>query len=113
MREEVFKVHKYPLGHKVDKQLLVSIKDIFLQYDEHMFFEIKTECTNDTACFFEDIDECFEYFEKKTYRIVKMSITGKFKDNQVTLIFDNGTHPNTEIKFQFDNGDDYLLLKIK
>lgn len=52
MREEVFKVHKYPLGHKVDKQLLVSIKDIFLQYDEHMFFEIKTECTNDTACFF-------------------------------------------------------------
>lgn len=113
MREEVFKIHKYPLGHKVDKQLLVSIKDIFLQYDEHMFFEIKTECTNDTACFFEDIDECFEYFEKKTYRIVKMSITGKFKDNQVTLIFDNGTHPNTEIKFQFDNGDDYLLLKNK
>lgn len=51
MREEVFKIHKYPLGHKVDKQLLVSIKDIFLQYDEHMFFEIKTECTNDTACF--------------------------------------------------------------
>ena len=42
-----------------------------------------------------------------------MSITGKFKDNQVTLIFDNGTHPNTEIKFQFDNGDDYLLLKNK
>ena len=42
-----------------------------------------------------------------------MSITGKFKDNQVTLIFDNGTHPNTEIKFQLDNGDDYLLLKNK
>ena len=33
MREEVFKIHKYPLGHKVDKQLLVSIKDIFLQYE--------------------------------------------------------------------------------
>ena len=41
MREEVFKIHKYPLGHKVDKQLLVSIKDIFLQYDEHMFLKLK------------------------------------------------------------------------
>ena len=35
------------------------------------FLKLKQNVTNDTACFFEDIDECFEYFEKKTYRIVK------------------------------------------
>ena len=53
MREEVFKIHKYPLGHKVDKQLLVSIKRyIFYNMMSICFFEIKTECTNDTACFF-------------------------------------------------------------
>lgn len=113
MREEVFKVHKYPVGYKIDKQLLISIKDIFLQYDENMFFEIQTDCSNDTTCFFEDIDECFEYFEKKPYRIVKIKITGKFKDNQVSLFFDNGIYPNIEIRFYFDNSDDYLLLKTK
>ena len=43
MREEVFKIHKYPLGHKVDKQLLVSIKDIFLLYVVLLFFDINTE----------------------------------------------------------------------
>ena len=41
MREEVFKIHKYPLGHKVDKQLLVSIKDIFLQFDKSFFQNIQ------------------------------------------------------------------------
>lgn len=37
----------------------------------------------------------------------------EYNSNQVKLSFDNGNKPLAEIRFQFDNGDDYLLLKNK
>lgn len=37
----------------------------------------------------------------------------KYDSNRITMIFDNGEHASTEIRFQFNNNDDYLLLKNK
>ena len=32
MKEEIFQIHRYSVGYKIDKQLLLSLKDIFEQY---------------------------------------------------------------------------------
>lgn len=117
MKEEVFQIHKYSVGHRIDRQLLLSLEDIFAQYNENFILEINIECTNNTRYIFNSIDECFEYFDKKPYRIVKIEIVvtfGKsYNSNKVTMTFDNGVHASTEIRFRFNNSDDYLLLKNK
>ena len=33
MKEEIFQIHRYSVGYKIDKQLLLSLKDIFEQYN--------------------------------------------------------------------------------
>ncbi len=117
MKEEVFQIHRYSVGHKIDRQLLLSLEDVFTQYNENSILKIIAECTNSTKCTFGSIDECFEYFDKKPYRIVKMEIDirlGKeYDSNKITMVFDNSEQASTEIKFCFNNGDDYLLLKNK
>ena len=117
MKEEIFQIHRYSVGYKIDKQLLLSLKDIFEQYSEKSVLEIRVGCNNNASYVFDNVDECFEYFEKKPYRIIKMEISVMFgreyNSNQVKLSFDNGNKPLAEIRFQFDNGDDYLLLKNK
>lgn len=37
----------------------------------------------------------------------------KYDNNRITMVFDNSELASTEIKFWFNNGDDYLLLKNK
>ncbi len=117
MKEEVFRIHKYSVGHRINRQLLLSLEDIFSNYNENATLEIIAECTNSTKCTFSSIDECFEYFEKKPYRIEKMEIDTrlgeKYDSNRITMVFDNTEQAFTEIKFCFNNGDDYLLLKNK
>lgn len=117
MREEVFKTNKYSVGHRIDRQLLLSLEDIFKQYNENYILEISVECTNNTRYSFSSIDECFEYFDKKPYRIVKMEIDVTYGEsydkNKITMDFDNRYFASTEIRFQFNNSDDYLLLKNK
>ena len=117
MKEEIFQIHRYSVGYKIDRQLLLSLKDIFEQYSEKSVLEIRVGCNNNASYVFDNIDECFEYFEKKPYRIIKMEISVVFgrecNNNQIKLSFDNGFQPLTEMRFQFDNGDDYLLLKNK
>lgn len=117
MKEEIFQIHRYSAGYKIDKQLLLSLKDIFEQYSEKSVLEIRVGCNNNASYVFNNVDECFEYFEKKPYRIIKMEISVTFgreyNSNQIKLSFDNGDRPLTEMRFQFDNGDDYLLLKNK
>lgn len=117
MREEVFQIHKYSVGHRIDRQLLLSLEDIFVQCKEKFFLEINVECTNNTRCNFRSVDECFEYFEKKPYRIVKMEIVVTYGEsyygNKITMTFDNGKYASTNIRFQFKNSDDYLLIKNK
>lgn len=117
MKEEVFQIHKYSVGHRIDRQLLLSLEDIFTQYNENFILDINIDCTNNTRYIFNSIDECFEYFDKKPYRIVKIEIVvtfGKSYDgNKITMTFDNGVHASTEIRFRFNNRDDYLLLKNK
>lgn len=117
MKEEVFQIHKYSVGHRIDRQLLLSLEDIFTQYNENFILDINIECTNNARYIFNSIDECFEYFDKKPYRIVKIEIVvtfGKSYDgNKITMTFDNGVHASTEIRFRFNNRDDYLLLKNK
>lgn len=117
MREEVFQKHKYAVGYRIDKQLLLGLEDIFSQYKEKYILGIGVECTNNTRYRFDSINECFEYFEKKPYRIVKMEIVvtyGEIYDgNEITMTFDNSYYACTEIRFRFNNGDDYLLLKNK
>lgn len=117
MKEEIFQIHRYSVGYKIDKQLLLSLKDIFKQYSEKAVLEIRVGCNNNSSYVFTNVDECFEYFEKKPYRIIKMEISVTFgreyNSNQIKLSFDNGDLPLTEIRFKFDNGDDYLLLKNK
>ena len=117
MKEEVFRIHKYSVGHRINRQLLLSLEDVFLNYNENATLEIIAECTNSTKCTFSSIDECFEYFEKKPYRIEKMEIDTrlgeKYDSNRITMVFDNTEQAFTEIKFCFNNGDDYLLLKNK
>lgn len=117
MKEEVFRVHKYSVGHRIDKQLLLSLEDIFTHYNEKATLEIIAECTNSTKCTFDSIEECFEYFEKKPYRIENMEIETRlgeeYDSNKITMLFNNSEQASTEIKFCFNNGDDYLLMKNK
>lgn len=117
MREEVFQIHKYSVGHRIDRQLLLSLEDIFTQYNNNYTLEIGVECTNNTGYKFCSIDECFEYFNKKPYRIVKMEIAvvygESYDSNKITMTFDNRDYASTEMSFQFNNCDDYLLLKNK
>lgn len=117
MKEEVFRIHKYAVGHRINRQLLLSLEDVFKQYNENSMLEIKAECTNSTKCTFSNIDECFEYFEKKPYRIETMEIGvtlgNEYDSNRITMVFDNSEQATTEIKFCFNSGDDYLLLKNK
>lgn len=30
MKEEVFRIHKYSVGHRINRQLLLSLEDIFM-----------------------------------------------------------------------------------
>jgi len=117
MREEVFQIHRYSVGHRIDKQLLISLEDIFTQYNENTVLEISTECTNNTKYSFNSIDECFDYFDKKPHRIVKMELSITFGQrifgNKIKMTFDNRISASTEIQFNFNNNDDYLLLKNK
>ena len=40
MKEEIFQIHRYSVGYKIDKQLLLSLKDIFEQYSEKSVFRL-------------------------------------------------------------------------
>lgn len=35
MKEEVFKIHKYAVGHRINRQLLLSLEDVFKQYNKN------------------------------------------------------------------------------
>lgn len=117
MTEEVFKVQSYSVGHKIDKQFLVSLEDIFKQYDSEVYMKVNTKCSNNTICKFNSISECFEYFDKSPYRIIRIEIIALFGDNydrnEVELTFDNGILASTEAKFKFNKADDYLVMKNK
>lgn len=96
---------------------MLSFKYIFIQYNENFILGINIECTNNTRYIFNSIDECFKYFDKNPYRIVKIEIVvtfGKSYDGKkITMTFDNGVHASTEIRFRFNNSDDYLYYKNK
>ena len=100
MKEEIFQIHRYSVGYKIDKQLLLSLKDIFEQYSEKLVLEIRVGCNNNASYVFDNVDECFEFFDKKPYRIIKMEISVMFgteyNSNQIKLSFDNGDNPLTE-----------------
>lgn len=34
MKEEVFKIHKYAVGYRINRQLLLSLEDVFKQYNK-------------------------------------------------------------------------------
>ncbi|MCR4566929.1 MAG: hypothetical protein K5769_02690 [Pseudobutyrivibrio sp.] len=117
MKEEVYKVHKYSVGYKVDKQLLISLQEIFNAYNEENNISIIVDCSNNTKYIFDSIDECFDFFETKPYRIIKMSIKVSFGQtmdgNKIEMVFNNSRFPSIEISFHFDNGDGYVLIKNK
>ena len=46
MKEEVFKIHRYSVGHRIDRQLLLSLEDIFTHYNENFKIKIIAKCTN-------------------------------------------------------------------
>lgn len=117
MREEIFQVRNYTVGHRIDKQLLLSLEDICKQYNSNAIMKLNIECNNSTRYKFDNIEECFEYFDKSPYRIVKLEIVVSFGEsyasNKITLTFSNKRSASTEVQFQFDNSDDYLVLKNK
>ena len=79
MKEEIFQIHRYSVGYKIDKQLLLSLKDIFEQYSEKSVLEIRVGCNNNARYVFDNVDECFDFFDKKPYRIIKMEISVMFE----------------------------------
>jgi len=117
MTEEVFQLHYYPVGHRMDKQLLLVLEEIFKKYSSTYYLNINVECSNSTIYKFDNIDEFVEYFEKSPYRIVKMEIEvtlgERYSSNRIELVFDNKSHPSTEVKYKFNNTDDYLRIKDK
>lgn len=117
MTEEVFEIQRYSVGHRIDKQLLVSLEDIFRQYTSDVYIKYSVECNNNTVYKFDSMDECFEYFSRVPYRIVYMEIDALFGDinnrREITLTFSNKSYAFTEVKFRFNNTDDYLILKNK
>ena len=54
-------IHRYSVGYKIDKQLLLSLKDIFEQYSEKSVLEIRVGCNNNASYVFDNVDECFEF----------------------------------------------------
>ena len=117
MKEEVFQVHNYAVGHRVDKQLLLALEDIFKQYSSTYLLDLDMECSNSTIYKFESIDECFDYFDKNPHRIVKMELKVSFGErylsNSIKLTFNNMERAYTDVTFRFDNTDEYLILKNK
>lgn len=117
MKEEIYIIEKYKMGHRVDKQVILCLKEIFYQYCNQCTFEISVECSNGIGCKFSGVDECWEYFTVNPYRIVSMDIIGilgeKYNSNRITVTFRNGTFENTQIKYQYNNSDEYLLIKDK
>lgn len=117
MKEEVFKIQRYSVGHRVDKQMLLSLEEIFKQYNPEVKIELSAECNNSIVYKFDGIEECFEYFSKAPHRIVELNIKAVFGEkydcNEITLTFDNTVSACTEVRFKFDNSDDYLVLKNK
>ncbi len=117
MKEEVYKVQKYSVGHRVDKQLLISLQDVFDEYNRENTISVSADCANSSQYIFDSINECFDYFEKKPYRIVKLMVSviwgHTLYGNKIDIVFDNSRFASTEVKFRFDNGDEYLLIKNK
>lgn len=118
MVEEIYQIIKYSMGHKVNRQLLVSIEELLKQTANCTSLHVETKCTNDTLYKFENIDECFSFFETSSCRIERLELIGtsgkECSNNSITITFDNGLiSPHTEIKFKFDSTDKYLLLKNK
>lgn len=117
LREEIYQTQKYPYGIRVDKQLMVSLEDLFKQYDEKSSLEILVDCDNGAKYSFDYIDECFDFFEKNPYRIVQLEMEAVFKkryeSNRITITFDNKAYGHTELEYKFDSNDEYLLLKNK
>lgn len=117
MKEEVIITHVYKAGHRVDKQLLLSLDDIFKMYNKDRKLKLEVECDKGVSCTFDSIDECFEYFEKKPYKIIEMVIEARLSershDKRIIIRFNNRIIQSTTVAFSFDNNDDYLLLKNK
>ena len=117
MKEKVFKINRYRVGYRVDKQLIISLQDIFEECNKDHGISITVECANDTKYIFESSEEFFRCIKKKPYRIIKISIYAyfgsKLDGNSVELIFDNGRYPNVEIIYNFDDSNAYLVLKNK
>lgn len=117
MQEEVYKTHDYWIGFRVDKQLLLSLEDIFMQYNSNTTIKINAECSNNTVYKFDGVEECCEYFEKAPYRIIKIEIEALFGErydsNKIVITLRNTVLFCSEVKFRFDNSDDYLKLKNK
>lgn len=105
-------------GVRVDKQFLLSIEEVAKDFDSCHEFTINVECDNNATYILESIEELFDCFQKKPYRIkeIEMNISfGQKKNgnNKVVLYFSNDYFTHAKIKYQFDNIDDYLLFKTK
>ena len=70
MREKVFQIHTYCVGHRIDKQLLLSLEDIFMQYNENSVLEICIECSNNTGYNFDK--DFFVQFKERLYEAYHM-----------------------------------------
>ena len=116
MKEEVFTYSFYSSCYRVDKQLLMSLEDIFRRYCEDLKLEISVECSNSMGYVFESLNELFETFARKQYRIVKVSLEAsygeKYNRNKVVVTFDNNSN-NSKVLFSLNSNDDYIVLKNK
>lgn len=116
MKEEVFSFRYYSSCYRVDRQLLASLEDIFEDCHENLEYIISVECSNSMGYVFENSDELCETFEKKQYRIVKLSFEAsygeKYNKNKVEITFDNNSN-RSKVLFNLNSNDDLMLLQGK
>lgn len=117
MKEEVFFIHSYRVGYRIDKQLLVSLEEIFKNYNSTTTLNIDVECDNNILYKFESVNETCDFFDNNPYRIVKMEIRALLGEgidaNQVKLVFSNKRYSEARISYRFNSNDDYLVMKNK
>lgn len=81
MKEEVFQIHRYSVGYKIDKQLLLSLKDMFEQYSEKNRFWKFVQGVITMQVMYSIMLMSVLGFDKKPYRIIKMEISVMLERN--------------------------------
>lgn len=106
--------------YQIDKQFLVSLDDIFKQYDKQFVYDIDISCGKSNYTF-DNLDEFFSFSDKLLEKIEDFKLSVYFTDsiyrydaNKIDIEFNTTSHFGSRGKIYFSfNDEKYLLMKSK